>query len=235
MIYFQIRNNGPSNVKSLDVIISLPISYVNLITLERENIIDTSSVSIKSMYNDQQFNVEWVQNNTILVLDAIESTSTTISTASVADYNGMQFDASKIGLEYDLSGGNQNNDNIFEERRRRSAEFNGNTLFSPYLQKIIQTDQTFDRYRRDIFNTNDHLLSYLPKNRTIFFDCTDTEEEFCLQGKFTVSNFKKDNTPILVMLNFTVDMSKISKCTFTSLVAHQIHRLLFFFKWFNFV
>lgn len=184
---------------------------MNPITLKRDNLIDISAVSIKNMYENQEFNVEWTQNNTILILDAIESTTTTTSSVTpVEDYNGMQFDASKIGLEYDLSGGNQNNEELIGERKRRFAIFE-DAYFSPYLQKVIHMEPPLDgRYKRDIFNTRDRLLSNLPPNRTIYFDCKDAEQELCLQGKFTIPNFKM-NTPILITLNFTVDMKKIGK------------------------
>lgn len=209
-------------MKSLDVFISLPTSYVNPITLERENLIDISSVTIKSLYNNQLFNIEWTQNNTILILDAIESTTTTTSAAPVEDYNGMQFDASRIGLEYDLSGGNQNADTMMGERRRRSVLADQDAYFNPYLQKVIRSDgidssfawesenQLDGRYKRDIFNSNDRLLANLPTNRTIYFDCKNAEQDLCLVGKFTITNFKADNSPILITLNFTVNLGKVA-------------------------
>lgn len=179
------------------------------------------------MHNARIYNVEWTQNNTILILDAVES-STYVPTSStpVVDYNGMQFDSSKIGLEYDFSGGQSSTDempNNLMGRRRRSVEYESNNYFNPYLQRVIETNEmgsTFiwndidsmsTRRKRDTLNSNDHILANLPANRTIFSDCHNSEQELCLQGKFTVTNFKANDFPILITLNFTIDLKKIEK------------------------
>lgn len=223
---FEIRNNGPSNIKSLDILVSLPVSHINPWTLERERLIDIESVSIKSMYSGQTFDVEWTQNNTILILDAIESSTASLN-IPVEDYNGMQFDASKIGLEYDFSGGQSSSDasvgDFVGDRRRRAVEKMRNAYFNPYSQRVIEMDQMAssiawdridsvdNRHKRDIFSTNDRILANLPPNRTIYFDCKNAEQELCLQGKFTVPNIKADDLPILITLNFTIDLKKVAK------------------------
>lgn len=205
---------------------SLPVSYINPWTLEREKIIDVSSVSIKSMHNGQHYDVEWSQNNTILVLDAIESsTSPGDVLTPVEDYNGMQFDASKIGLEYDFSGGQSSNGDssigeFVGDRKRRSVDNSQNVHYNPYLQKVFESDQTESsfalngidsRHKRDLFSTNDRILANLPSNRTIYFDCRNAEEELCLQGKLTVRNIKANDLPVLITLNFTIDLTKVAK------------------------
>lgn len=202
----------------MDILVSVPISHVNPWTLEKERLVDVSSISIKSMYNGQPFDVEWTQNNTILILDAVES-STSSMNAPVEDYNGMQFDASKIGMEYDLSGGQpthgDSSSDFAESRKRRSIESMQNAHYNPYLQKIIENDQMTSgidsRYKRDLFGSNDRVLANLPANRTIYFDCRNAEEELCLQGKFTVKNIKANDLPVLITLNFTVDLKKVTK------------------------
>lgn len=204
------------------------MSHINPWTLEREKLIDISSVSIKSMYSAKTFDVEWTQNNTIIIMDAIESSSTSTSNAPVEYFNGMHFDASKIGLEYDLSGGQSTNGEIpigdsLGDRKRRSLENSQNAYFNPYLQKVIDNDEMGSsiawndvdpmsyRHRRDLFSSNDHILVNLPVNRTIYFDCKNTEEELCLQGKFTVTNFKAEDLPVMITLNFTIDLTKVAK------------------------
>lgn len=173
------------------------------------------------MYNNQKLNVEWTQNNTIMILDAMES-STMLPNLPAENYNGMQFDTSRIGLEYDLGGGNPNEGNV-GDRKRRSAEFSNvrNTHFNPYLMKVVEANQMDDemlwnsispyRSKRDIVNANDPLLANLPFNRTIYFDCQNAEQEQCLQAKFTVLNFRTGNLPILISLNFTIDLAKIGE------------------------
>lgn len=191
--------------------------------MEREQLVDISSISIASMYNNQKLSVEWSQNNTIMILDAIESTTSSTVNVPIEDYNGMQFDASKIGLEYDFSGGSPNSGDGLGERKRRSAELSNvrGAHYNPYLMKVVQANQMDDeiawdaatpyRNKRDLFNTNDPLLTNLPFNRTIYFDCQNAEQEQCLQAKFTVLNFKTGNAPILISLNFTIDLNKIGE------------------------
>lgn len=194
----QIRNNGPSNIKSVDILVSLPISLINPLTLEREKLIDTSSVSIKSIYNGQQFDVEWSQNKTILELHAGDSLQT------------IQTD-----LKYPEGTLSINEESSLELRNRRSLENTQNSYFNPYLQKVIETNQsgsfdalTSDRFEEDSFSVNDRILSYLPPNRTIHFNCEGFKKH-CLMGKIRVSNFKASNSPILITLNFTIDMTKM--------------------------
>lgn len=201
--------------------VSLPVSHINPWTLKRERIVDISSVSMKNMHNGKIYDVEWTQNNTILILDAVEST-TSISTSNVpvVDYNGMQYDASQVGLEYEFGAGPPPTD---DTRKRRSLEHESSTYFNPYLQRIVKNDDmgsTFiwneidsmtSRHKRDTLNSNDHILANLPANRTIFSDCHNSEQELCLQGKFTVANFRANEFPILITLNFTVDLKKIEK------------------------
>lgn len=140
----------------------------------------------------------------------------------------MQFDSSKIGLEYDLSGGQPShvesfNNDFGGDRKRRSIEQTQNAYFNPYLQKVIETDEMASslawnnigsissRNKRGIFSSNDHLLANLPINRTIYFDCQDAEQELCLQGKFTVTNLQATDLPVLITLSFAVDLKKVAK------------------------
>lgn len=191
------------------------------------------------MYKNEQFNVEWTQNNTILILDAIEST-TPVLNAPIADYNGMQFDTSRIGLEYDLNGNNgeESNTNVGDRRRRRRSTYfesdPSDAYFNVYTQNIVEPDEinafawndgtTFDRrLKRDIFTSDDKILANLPANRTIYFDCQNEEQEMCLVGKFTVPDFAMDNSPIMVTLNFTINLSRLGK-----LCVRRICRTLHF-------
>lgn len=225
---FEIHNNGPSNIKSLDIFVSLPVSHINPWTLNREKIIDVSSVSMKSMYSGKTYDVEWTQNNTILILDAVESTSIATSSVPVVDYNGMQYDASNVGLDFDFGNGQPSTDDSStyltgRKRSVRAVEFESNTYFNPYLQRVVgnnemgstflwnEMDSLTSRSKRDTLNSNDHILANLPANRTIFSDCRNSEQELCLQGKFTVANFRANDFPVLITLNFTVDLKKVEK------------------------
>lgn len=218
---FEIRNNGPSNIKSLDVLISVPMSFINPWSLERETLIDFSTVSMKSVYNNQPLAVEWTQNNIILITDAVETTTTQPSMIAQDNFNGMQFDASKIGMEYDLNSHSDNTDLL--RRRRRSVHFDTTTRrYDPYMQRIVEStglegstiafdNFSVDRLQRDAGDNKDAAINNLPINRTIFFNCQNPYEEFCIQARITVLNFKVGNAPIMISLNFSMDLKKMGE------------------------
>lgn len=186
---------------------SLPLSHINPSTLERERLVDISSVSLKSMYNGINSGVEWTQNSTILILDAISPEQ---------ELSGSQ---SSIGA---TSIGNS-----IGNRRRRSLESVHNLHFNPYLQRVIESEeltsleensvawsdmsQIGSQSERDLFDFNDRLLTNLPSNRTIFSDCKYSEHEFCLQGRLRVNHLKADDLPVLITLNFTIDLKSVDK------------------------
>lgn len=225
---FEIRNNGPSNIKSLDVIISVPVSFINPWSLEREQLINFNSVSIKSIYNNQPLAVEWTQNNIILITDAIETTTTQQPDIAQDNFNGMQFDASKISLEYNFN----NNDDTSIRRRRSIQSEPANKRYSPYMQSTLESqdfdgttnaldDFSHDRLQRDVGGiTNDAAaLNNLPVNRTLIFNCQNPHEENCFQARITALNFKVGNVPILISLNFSIDLNQIGE-NWSELVAY---------------
>lgn len=175
----------------------------------------------QARYDKQWLDVEWSQNNTILIPNAIEVT--TPPNIALDNYNGMNFDASRIGLEYDLSGSNGAATNEFDltsnteqlRRRRRSTSRLGR-LYNPYLQQLIDDHNDYSeaphrRTRRGLFDSHEHILNNLPPNRTIHFDCVNAEEGACVQAKFTVYNFKPSNVPVLVSFNFSIDLNVIGE------------------------
>lgn len=209
MVHSQIHNNGPSSIKSLDVFISLPVSYVNPLTFDREILMDIGSVSIKSAFNGKICDVEWMYyNGTIPILDAIESPTL----HAPAELNDLaHFGASKRELKVPT--------------KRRSI---GNAHdYNHYLQRIIETDKMTsmpasklvlrDRSLlgmqddENTFDLNDRILADSPSNRTIRFDCNGPEQQTCLQGRFSVTNFKANDSPILITLNFTVNLRNVAK------------------------
>lgn len=192
---------------------SLPVSQINPLTLERESLLDINSVSIKSMYNVQEMNVEWTYNDTVLILDSFESTTATIN--NVGQINHIGLGDGKLSVE------EKSISNLDSEHIQRSFKNKRNTYFNPYLQKVIENEQLDNsipwneknnikkRDSVDIMSINDRIVTNLPANRTIYFDCNGPET--CLEGKFRVTNIKSNNSPILIFLNFTIDMTKVAK------------------------
>lgn len=69
---FEIKNNGPSNIQSLDIQITLPIYFVNPVTLRLEQFIynNNNNISMRGTYNNEQYDVEWLPNNTTSNMNA---------------------------------------------------------------------------------------------------------------------------------------------------------------------
>lgn len=187
--------------------VSLPVSLINPSTLVRETLIDLNSVRIKSIYNGQQIDVKWSQNNSAIDLHSGDSLQ--------SSQNDSKY------LPTTLSSNEENPVNgLLGDRNRRSIEYMQKAYFNPYLQKVIATNQsditslpyTMNNFpfERESFSVNDRILSYLPSNRTIHLNCTNSNE-YCLVGRFRVSNFKASNSPVLITLNFTIDMTKIGR------------------------
>lgn len=193
---------------------SLPVSQINPVTLEREILLDISSVSIKSIYNEHELNVEWTFNDTILILDAMESIAIPFNNAAQINHQ-FGFEDEKFTVEHTSITNSDVN------RIQRSFVNKQNTHFNPYLQKVIKSENMErsllsngknSRDRRstvDVSSVNDRILANLPSNRTIYFDCKDADT--CLEAKFRVSNIKPNNFPILITLNFTIDMTKVAR------------------------
>lgn len=95
-------------------------------------------------------------------------------------------------------------------RRRRNANKyeKASRFYSRYTRSILDGH---DINRRSVSNHDDIILTSLPINRTIIFDCYDSEASLCVQAKFSVNNFKVGNIPIQIQLNFSIDLKKIDK------------------------
>lgn len=182
------------------------MSLINPWTLEKENLIDTDSLTVESIYDGQHFDIEWLKKKAISDFSPEEREPPKPAQSDLTDEtpsttNEMNLAKNLIGI-----------------RSRRSLENFQNSYFNAYLQRVIErnprdssasTDQIDDSL--DPFSVNDRILSNLPSNRTIYFDCKESNQEHCLVGRFRVFNFKASNAPLLLTLNFTIDMTKMAK------------------------
>lgn len=108
-----------------------------------------------------------------------------------------------------------NSENHIGRRRRRELEAAvaqssvNYRNYNKYTQSVLEYQATSLR-RIDLFK-DDLILSNLPVNRTILFDCYDAEAGLCIKARFSVNNFRTGNTPIYITLNFTVDLSRVGE------------------------
>lgn len=108
-----------------------------------------------------------------------------------------------------------NPDNNIGQRRRRELEtaVTQNSVnyrnYNKYTQSVLEY-QAISRRRIDLLK-GDSILSNLPVNRTILFDCYDADAGLCIKARFSVNNFRTGNSPIYITLNFTVDLSRVGE------------------------
>lgn len=180
----------------MDIMISIPVSYVHPLTMNRETLVDIKSVSMKSAYNHKIYDIQWMYNDTMLILNPIELSKLT-SNGSFGESNI----ASKV------------------VRKQRSIGNAQKHHYNHYLQRIIETDKTTSVSANELsnlddenaFDGNDRILADLPFNRTVYLNCNGVEKRLCLHGKFSVVDFKANESPILISVNFTVDHGSIAK------------------------
>lgn len=126
----------------------------------------------------------------------------------------MNYEQTKMGLDYDHAGSMQQDLNLMNlddamGRKRRSVDELSHRNYNRYTQRITENAHTISR--RSTFSVTDVILANLPVNRTIMFDCNMAEEGQCVEARFSVHNFRAGNVPIIVALNFTVDLTKVGK------------------------
>jgi hypothetical protein len=203
---YKIFNNGPSSVKELLLTIFLPIVYqplpnyyipiVNITNLE----IDGFYINKVLEYKDNRN--KFIQPNENLV------------NALREDIN-RNFDTSKLGYDYEMNAErtdqDYNNLGHSSHRRRRHVwaqkeETEILRSFNRYTRNIVEEQMASFRAPID---KEDATLVNLPRNRTIVKDCTEFPED-CLKIEFIVRNFRPGSEPIVVNLNFSLDLNKMS-------------------------
>lgn len=183
------------------------------------------------IYENQYFDPEWTQNHTVVLPNPTHIAYEPILISGIGGgghMNGMDFDSSKIGLEYDFNAGSINGTNrtIFPfatrfddgslvdpaieaaaNRKRRSVD----TVFRSYNRYTRSVDEHQVSARISAQNPDDATLSNLPINRSFMFECTEVEMEYCLRARFSVHNFLVGNAPILISLNLSLDLMTFGK------------------------
>lgn len=207
---YKIFNNGPSTIKELVVAIQIPTIYIPKPNYHVP-IVDFNGINVRAFYINKVYDVTWSKNNKILV-QTIEEEQTEIS---VAENMNTNFDSSKLGFDYDFNSGRPEDQQLSNShhRRRRSIwqDDEDNNIFRVYNQYTGSIDEYQSSYRV-ASDKEDQTLKNLPKNRTILFDCSQSEEmDECIEAQFTIHNFRPGSEPLSINLNFSMDLSKIGE------------------------
>lgn len=211
---YKIYNNGPSTVKEMLVSIMVPITYLPSPNYHI-NIVDFNEIGIRGFYTNRALDVTWSRDNKI-IMQSMEAT-TQSSNVVVDNMNSHNFDSSKLGFDYDFNSEKNVEHNLHDlnnHRRRRSVwqeSRDDETVFRVFNQYTHSIDEYQASYRISS-DQEDQTIKNLPKNRTIYFDCTSPEGNGeCIEALFTVYNFKPGSDPIVINMNFTIDLNKIGE------------------------
>lgn len=204
---YKIFNNGPSLIKELIVTIQVPTTYIPTPNYHVP-IVDFNEIDMRGFYINKVYEASWTKDNKILT----KSQEVGVEVSPIAD--NLNFDSSRLGFDYDFNR-QQEEDNLnnMHHRRRRSLWQNddSNNVFRVFNQYTGAIDEYQSSYRVSA-DKEDHTLKNLPKNRTILFDCSTSEEtEECIEAQFVIHNFRPGSEPISISMNFSLDLAKIGK------------------------
>lgn len=203
---YKIFNNGPSTIKELIIAIQIPTIYIPKPNYHVP-IVDFNLINVEGFYINKVYEVTWSKDNKI-IMQTIEEGPNVI----VVDNMNTNFDSSKLGFDYDFNSGHQAGEQQLSNRRRRSVwQDEDDNIYRVYNQYTGGIDEYQSAYRVAT-DKQDQTLKNLPKNRTIFFDCSTSEEnDECVEAQFTIHNFRPGSEPISINLNLSLDLSKIGK------------------------
>lgn len=203
---YKIFNNGPSTIKELIVTIQVPTVYIPSPNYHVP-IVDFNEIDMRGFYINKVYEVSWSKDNKILT----QSQEVGVEVNPIAD--NLIFDSSRLGYDYDLNRPEEDNLNNMNHRRRRSlwqSDDSGN-VFRVFNQYTGAIDEYQSSYRVSA-DKEDNTLKNLPKNRTILFDCSTSEEmDECIEAQFIIHNFRPGSEPISISMNFSLDLAKIGR------------------------
>jgi hypothetical protein len=216
---YKIYNNGPSTIKEFIVGIQIPTIYIPRPNFQVP-IVDFNQIGVRGFYINKNYDVTWSRDNKILVQSEEGSTEPIIALDSIALNSNTNFDSSKLGFDYDFNSGRQEErwqeeqslGNSNHRRRRSVWQQEDENIFRVYNQYTGVVDEYQFAYRVAT-DKEDQTLKNLPKNRTIYFDCSTSEDMGeCVEAQFTIHNFRPGSEPININMNFSINLSKIGAC-----------------------
>lgn len=199
---------------------------------------------MQSNYNNQKIDIEWLNSN-LPMQNMVDNNLgvNVISPVGVAasdNMNGNNYDTSRVGVEYDLSGGASTSNqglNFFKltplttlsvilsylitlhyysldeqeyRRRRRNVNVKPSRFFNRYTQSVVEQVGK-SRSRRSMTFKNDNTLTGIAVNRATIFDCYDDSEAICVDAKVLVNNFQSGNKAFQLNIKFDLDLGVFRK------------------------
>lgn len=213
---YKIFNNGPSTIKELSLILQVPLIYIPKPNYHIK-IVEFDEIDIRGSYTNKVYEATWTKDDKIWLQSQTEGEKPQDSSNNMNLNNN--FDTSKLGYDYDLnSDKTQEYDNLghSHHRRKRSPwksgdDYEEENIYRVYNQYTGSIDEYSSSYRTTV-DREDTTLMNLPKNRTIFLDCSSPDSMAeCIEAQFTVHNFRPGSEPITISMNFSIDLAKFGK------------------------
>lgn len=231
VLFRQIKSMGPSIVSTIDVVFYIPVAYKVSGTTNTIPIVEKDRINMQAVSDGQVVAIDYFENNTQLVMNAIEITSSTHSSTSINSniqiYKEKQFSSSydSLGL-YDMPVESENC-KLINVKKNVHIRLFSKTVFPVYHEDSNQFSQMSIRRRREVaVNTatkaqyerivkahellGEDLKGKLPVNRTIVFNCHDPEMTVCVRAVMRLYNFKPEK-PLTVSMKYQVDLREINQ------------------------
>ncbi|XP_017485528.1 PREDICTED: integrin alpha-PS3-like [Rhagoletis zephyria] len=204
---YEIKSVGPSTIGAMDVIFYIPVAYKVPGTTNTIQIIEMDKINMQAVYDAQLIGIDYYQNNTQLIMNTIEVSTSTHSTSTVSKTNkhkhiNAQYDSNSF---YEMtveseSSTHTDDTTTLSVRRRRRREAAANTATKAQYARIVKAHELL----------SEDLRGKLPVNRTIVFNCNDPEMTICVRSVMRVYNFKPEK-PITVTMKYQVDLNEINQ------------------------
>ncbi|XP_036332455.1 integrin alpha-PS3-like, partial [Rhagoletis pomonella] len=204
---YEIKSVGPSTVGAMDVIFYIPVAYKVPGTTNTIQIIEMDKINMQAVYDAQLIGIDYYQNNTQLIMNTIEVSTSTHSTTTVSKTNkhkhiNAQYDSHSF---YEMtveseSSTHTDDTTTLSVRRRRRRDAAANTATRAQYARIVKAHELL----------SEDLRGKLPVNRTIVFNCNDPEMTICVRSVMRVYNFKPEK-PITVTMKYQVDLNEINQ------------------------
>ncbi|XP_061397209.1 integrin alpha-PS3 [Musca vetustissima] len=207
--FYEIKSNGPSTVSSMQLVFDIPVAYTIPGTTKTIPIVDINNITMLAMYDAQIKDVSYYQNNTQLLMNAVEkmssfstqfTTQVKTETSSSSHFRTMEVHNGGEFTVKEESFGESILSSLSRRRRRREAA--ALTANKDQYARIAHA-KSFELLGED-------LKGKLPVNRTIVFNCNDPEMTLCVRAVIPLYDFKPKK-PITVTMKYHVDLQEVNQ------------------------
>ncbi|XP_075168393.1 integrin alpha-PS3-like isoform X2 [Haematobia irritans] len=207
--FYEIKSNGPSTIGAMQLVFDIPVAYTIPGTTKSIPIVDMSNITMHAKYDSQIKDVSFYQNNTQILMNAIEkmsSFSSQFTTKVMTESSSSHFKTMEVqhGSEFTVkeeSFGESVMASTMSHRRRRREAAALTANKDQYA--LIANTKSYDLLGEDLKGT-------LPVNRTIVFNCNDPALTVCVRAVIPLYDFKP-NKPVTVTMKYHVDLQEVNE------------------------